>query len=119
MKREERGAVVGGPRSMNPEMICPDRYPTSNGDREKKRGESWSPPKEGETPDRDDPSTYGGWPEGRPEVSIVRGPMIESGLSQIQGETRGNSGERTARRRLDREARDTDVTLGPRTWKPG
>ena len=79
---------------MSPEMICLDRYPTSNGDREKKEEEGWSPRKEWRTSDRDDPSTYGGWSEGRPEASIVGGPRIESGLSQILGEAIGNSGEK-------------------------
>ena len=68
-------------------------------------------------PDRDDPSTYGGWSEGRPEVSIVGGPIVESGLSRIQRETIGSSGEKDCEETgLTMRSRDTDVTLGPRAW---
>ena len=42
---------------------------------------------------------------------------MESGLSRIQGETIGSSGEKDCEETgLTARSRDTDVTLGPRAW---
>ena len=73
----------GGPRSLSIETICWDWYPTSNEDHEKEEEEGWDPKKEWRTSDRNNPLTYDRWPEGRPEVPVMEGPMTELGLSQI------------------------------------
>ena len=88
---EERKEACGrwGPRRANPGIFL-DRSPMSRVDPETEREEGCSSPKERGTPDRDDPSTCGGWSEGRSEVSIVGGPIVELGLSRTQGECKGN-----------------------------
>jgi len=81
------------------------------------RGKCRSPQKELTVTNWYDPLTCVGQSEGRPEASIIRGPIVELGLSQMQGETIGSPGERDCGDAgLTARSGGTDVTLGPRAW---
>ena len=106
------GSEEREPRDM-PKLLTGTRV-----DPEMKKEKRRSPQKESTVTNQCDPPICVGRSEGRPKASIVGGPIVESGLSQMQGETIRSPGERDCDEAgLTVRSGGTDVTLGPRAWK--